>query len=88
MIKKILEFKWRMTHKIVDFFFEKKLNIDTGGKAFIDQSKSIYGDANGYAPTRYIELMRILKHLYLNKNDVIVDLGRVLNCQINANRLP
>ena len=67
--------RWGLTRRFFELRVDRRLGIDTCGKADINWNLSSNRDAVGYAATRYKELQKIIHYLKLTPQDVFVDFG-------------
>lgn len=59
---------------INDYFYDKKLNINTIGK-FNNNASNNSKDQSIYEPVRYAHLIKIFHYVQVNHNDVVADVG-------------
>ena len=64
-----------------DAYYDKRLNIETGGEHPFHDTISMYKDGEQYQPAPYSMLRRIAKYLRLGTEDKVVDLLAHLVCR-------
>jgi len=65
----------RIIFFIMDYFYEKRLGIETLGSYPLTNDLSLFRDSKGCTPTPYLKLVKIIRYLKLTSDDVFVDLG-------------
>ena len=67
--------KKNLFENIKDYYYEKRLRINTWGSYEKKENKSSYGDEIRYIQTHYSEIKKMIDYLKLNKDDVFIDFG-------------
>lgn len=60
---------------VSDFFFDKKLNIQTNKRYYVQDNSSLFKDGVFYQPSPYYLLKKIVEFLKPQPEDIFIDLG-------------